>query len=179
MWDKAKKSFEKNENILIAFPLFAETIPSDLIEFLKGVLYQPTTKKKKISFILQSASLEACQRKCCEVFLERIVNNSGYCFGGVLSIGDMFGLWLNDERPKQKLKTVEKAAVYFSKNGNFGDFERSELKGPDSVGMDEARLLNRFHKFVINEYAEILGCTEDLRKRPLENVSQIDNVQEV
>ena len=166
-WKKIKEAFYNNDYILIAFPLFAESLPSILWEFLKYIHPVPEIKSgRRLAFILQCASLESCQRTCCEKLLDKLPEKLNCFFNGTLSVGDMFGLWLDDSRREEKLKPIENAGFLFAKDRCFFESEVKNLSEPEYVTESEAKIISRIKKFMINEYAEKLGCNYDLMNTP-------------
>ena len=55
-WDAIRAAYEKNDNILIALPLYVECIPGLLLEFLETLT--PKSGDARMSFILQSGFAE-------------------------------------------------------------------------------------------------------------------------
>ena len=59
-WTGAKEAYEKNSNILFALPLYVESVPGIMLEFLETL--QPKKEDgTKMSFILQGGFAEASQ----------------------------------------------------------------------------------------------------------------------
>ena len=54
-WDKIREAYDRNDNILIAIPLYVECIPGLLMEFLETL---SPRSGGKMSFILQSGFAE-------------------------------------------------------------------------------------------------------------------------
>ena len=77
-WDRIREAFDKNENILIALPLYVECIPGLLMEFLETVT--PKTDGSKLAFILQSGFAEGIQLRCGEEYLEKPIYPSDVDF---------------------------------------------------------------------------------------------------
>lgn len=68
-WTGAKEAYEKNSNILFALPLYVESVPGIMLEFLETL--QPKKEDgTKMSFILQGGFAEASQLRCGEAYLE-------------------------------------------------------------------------------------------------------------
>ena len=48
-WEKARKAFYSSENIIIATPLFAESLPGILIAFLESLAINPDDKNSPLT----------------------------------------------------------------------------------------------------------------------------------
>ncbi len=168
-WKKAKISFETNFNIIIVLPLYAESLPSILLEFLETLSDTSYDEKRNISFILHSGFIEACQRRCCETILKQIPGYIGGNFAGILSKGDTFPLWLY---PEDKLKDLlidfEKMGVYYAVNNNFFGKEVERITGSEYIAESEAKIINRVIKFVLYDLAEKFDAKTDLMFAPYE-----------
>ncbi len=60
----------KNDEILIALPLYVECVPGLLLEFLETL--PKKDERTRLSFLLQSGFAEGCQLRCGEAFLEKL-----------------------------------------------------------------------------------------------------------
>lgn len=167
-WAKAKEAFYENSHILIAFPLYVESLPGLLINFLESLLPVPKDNKiRKMSFILQSGFLEGCQRRCCEELLEKIPEKLGCQFAGTLSRGDMFAAYLYDSEMVNKLvQPFQDMGRYFAENQHFFGKEAEEFTGKEYISERESKVINRMIKFALNEFAENLGCSGSLYDKP-------------
>ena len=86
-WDRAADAFERNDHILIAFPLYVENLPGILLEFLSG-LSPKQVPGTRLSFLIQGGFPEASQSRCCEAFLETLPAQLGCAYAGTLIKGD-------------------------------------------------------------------------------------------
>ena len=89
-WDKAREAYLNNTEIIIALPLYVESAPGILLEFLETLPVKD--KNTRVSFILQSGFAEASQLRCGEEFLKKLPEYLGVSYGGTLIKGDNFGI---------------------------------------------------------------------------------------
>ena len=69
-WDIIRDAYLKNDEILIALPLYVECVPGLLLEFLETL--PKKDERTRLSFLLQSGFAEGCQLRCGEAFLEKL-----------------------------------------------------------------------------------------------------------
>ena len=69
-WDVICDAYMKNDEILIALPLYVECVPGLLLEFLETL--PKKDEHTRLSFLLQSGFAEGCQLRCGEAFLEKL-----------------------------------------------------------------------------------------------------------
>ena len=69
-WDIIRAAYIKNDEILIALPLYVECVPGLLLEFLETLPQKD--ERTRLSFLLQSGFAEGCQLRCGEAFLEKL-----------------------------------------------------------------------------------------------------------
>ena len=67
-WEMIRDAYIKNEEILIALPLYVECVPGLLLEFLETL--PKKDEHTRLSFLLQSGFAEGCQLRCGEDFCQ-------------------------------------------------------------------------------------------------------------
>ena len=122
-----------------------------------------------LSFLLQGGFPEACQRRCCEAYLETLPAQLGCEFGGTLSRGDLFGTGLVDDRTRAKLLApFTEAGSAFS--GRFDKAAADAFSGAEHMSARQIRMYNlvgrRISRFYIGRIAKKLGCRGRLDARP-------------
>lgn len=168
-WEIIKTAVETNFNIIIVLPLYSESVPSLLLEFLESLSDVEFDDKRKISFILHSGFIEACQRRCCEMFLEKLPEHIGGNFAGTLSKGNTFPFWLYpQEKLKALLEDFEKMGIYYSENRNFFGKEVGKINDAEYISESEAKIINRLIKFALYDFAEKFNTETDLMSAPYE-----------
>lgn len=166
-WQIAKETYRENINILIVLPLYTESLPSLLLEFLETLTDIQYNSRRKVSFILQSGFIEACQRHCCETLLKQIPGYIGGNFAGILSKGNMFPLWLYPkDNVKNMIKDFNIMGKYYAKNGSLIGEEVEKLTGSEYITETEAKIINRVIKFALNDFAEVFETKIDLMFAP-------------
>jgi hypothetical protein len=174
-WEDIKNFFISNENIVFALPLYIETPPGILLEFLEELSIclendsNSSFVDKRVSFILQSAFPEACQRRCCENYLKTIPKFLNSSFAGILSHGDTFNLSFVESTKMNTLASYELMGQKFvENNATFFFKECLDFTGPEYFSEAEAKKYNRLLKFFCQHIAEGKGCTGRLTDAPYE-----------
>jgi len=173
-WDEAREAFMTNDNIIIAVPLFVESLPSLLLEFLSTL---PTERKQpaKLSFILHGGFDEGHQLRLGEKFLQSLPAQLGCTSGGVLVKGGSF-LLRNRENSYIKKMTDKILASYakmglsFARNGSFSTPEAQKFTGPEKNPWIGILLFNLIFKRIVKKNFERIaqewGCSEPLDAKP-------------
>lgn len=169
-WKSAADAFYGNEHILIALPLYVESIPGILLEFLSALKIK-TRPGTKLAFLLQGGFPEASQSRCCEAYLETLPAQLGCEYAGTLIKGDMFGVGLVNEKEQRKmLAPFTEMGRYFANTGAFEKSVVDEFAAPEYLSERKIRF-NRFMQPVfdlLKRYiVKKLGCTGKLDARPL------------
>jgi len=173
-WDEAREAFMTNDNIIIAFPLFVECMPSLLLEFL-STLPTERTQPAKLSFILHGGFDEGHQLRLGEKFLQTLPAQLGCTFGGTLVRGGSFMLRMRDNSYIKKM-TDKMLAAYtemgksFALNGNFFTPEAKKFTSYEKNPKIGVLLFNLIFKRLVkknfNRMAQEWGCTRPLDDKP-------------
>lgn len=78
---------ESYEKALFVFPLYADSIPVTLLNFLKYVEENPPKNKPNINIIINCGFIECEQNDVCIEMIKLFCKEIGFDFGSVLSIG--------------------------------------------------------------------------------------------
>ena len=175
-WKQAANAFERNDRMLIAFPLYVENMPGILLEFLSG-LTPKQSPGTKLAFLIQGGFPEAIQSRCCEAFLETVPAQLGCDYAGTLIKGDMFGTGLVDEKTQMKmLAPFTEMGRTFAQNGCFEKSVADAFAGPEYMPENQIRMYNlvgkRISRFFMGRIAKKLGCKEKLDARPYERAAK-------
>lgn len=170
-WDDMRRAFDKEQNILIALPLYVECIPGLLMEFLETLT--PKNDGSKIAFILQSGFAEGIQLRCGEAYLEILAKKLGCEYMGTLVKGDNFSIRFFEDKMRDKITTpyLEMGREY-SVNGDFRSENCRKFTGPEVfpahirfiVGLMQKTLAKKMFAKVATDF----GCTRPLDYRPYE-----------
>lgn len=168
-WEKAKKAFLENENIVFALPVFAAILPGFMLEFLEEMISEREIKaNKKIAFILHSGFPEACQRRYCEDYLKTLPEMLNSTFSGILSYG-INVRFIKNTQLKEVLNAYQYMGTQFVKNnGTFFFKEAVEFTGDEHITEIQAKKFNQIFNFFCRHIAEEKGCTTGLQARPYE-----------
>ena len=168
-WDEIRKAYDESDNILIALPLYVESVPGLLMEFLETLA--PKSGNAKMSFILQSGFAEGIQLRCGEAYLEKLAGYLGCEYGGTLVKGGNFEIrFLSDESRVKATSPYAEMGREFSANGNFYSDKCKAFTGPEIFPAPVRVLVGFFFKTVVRKSfirdGESLGCTRPLDYKP-------------
>ena len=165
-WDAAREAFIKIDRIILALPLFVESAPSMLLEWLETL---PTERQRpaELSFILQSGFAEACQLRCGEQFLKSLPAQLGCNYGGCLIKGGNFGIRITKGKDRDKiLKPYIAMGRSYAAKGDFFTKEAHKFAGPETFPWLIRKLIMLLFRFFENKIfekaAKEWGCTQPL-----------------
>lgn len=169
-WEAAREAFIKSDNIIIALPLYVESAPSLLLEFLETL---PTKREKpaQLSFILQSGFAEGCQLRCGEQFLMSLPEQLGCTSGGCLLRGDNFGIRITEGKARDRVLTPYIAmGRSFGQKGSFLTPEARKFTGPETFSWFVRNIIKfvfwAYSKKIFDKTASDWGCTRPLNDQP-------------
>ena len=177
-WDAIRGAYLKNDEILIALPLYVECVPGLLLEFLETL--PKKDEHTRLSFLLQSGFAEGCQLRCGEAFLEKLPEYLGVRYGGCLVKGNNFGIRIIDEdQQAQATKPYQAMGKLFAEGDGFFRKEAKKFTGPEYLPLP-ARLLmglifKTFAKKMFQQAAASWGCRAPLDEKVWET-DQEDNI---
>lgn len=164
-WDIIRDAYMKNDEILIALPLYVECVPGLLLEFLETL--PKKSKDTRLSFLLQSGFAEGCQLRCGEAFLEKLPGYLGVRYGGCLVKGGNFGIRiLDEEKQAQATKPYQAMGRLFAEGEGFFREEAKKFTGPEYFPLPMRLLIGLIQKTLakkmLQKAAESLGCSTPL-----------------
>lgn len=164
-WGAIWEAYLKNDEILIALPLYVECVPGLLLEFLDTL--PGKDECTRLSFILQSGFAEGCQLRCGEEFLQKLPEYLGVRYGGCLVKGDNFSIRLLDEKQRERVtKPYQAMGAVFAKGDGFFRKEAKKFTGPEFFPLPVRLLLQiifkTFGKKRFQKAAASWGCYESL-----------------
>ena len=168
-WDSIREAWDKNDNILIAIPLYVENLPGLLLEFLATLT--PKDGTARIAYILQGGFAEGAQLRCGEEYLVMLSKRLGCEYKGTLVKGDNFSIrFFEGEQQDKVTGPYQKMGEVYGRNGDFFDDECKKFTGPE-VFPAHIRLLvgiifKTFAKNAFKKMAKKWGCDKPLDYRP-------------
>ena len=167
-WDTIRDAYIKNDEILIALPLYVECVPGLLLEFLETL--PKKDEHTRLSFLLQSGFAEGCQLRCGEEFLAKLPEYLGVRYGGCLVKGDNFGIrLLNEEKQEQITKPYQAMGELFTEGDGFLREEAKKFTGPEyfplPVRLIMQLVFKTFGKKMFQKAAASWGCAVPLDKK--------------
>lgn len=171
-WEMIRDAYIKNEEILIALPLYVECVPGLLLEFLETL--PKKDEHTRLSFLLQSGFAEGCQLRCGEEFLTKLPGYLGVRYGGCLVKGDNFGIRvLDEEKQKQVTKPYQAMGELFAEGDGFFREEAKKFTGPEYLSLPMRLLMQfvfkTFQKKIFQKVAVSWGCNTPLDYKVLGN----------
>ena len=166
-WNPAREAYLTNEKIIFALPMYVESIPSLMLEFLETL---PTDHRltRELSFILHGGFDEGYQFRLCERLLKSITAQLGCSYGGCLIKGGSFMFRLFKE---QQVESMTKGHInmgrMFARNGNFMTPEATKFTGVERYPWLVRQMLTGILlKFIVNpkfdKFAKEWGCVTPL-----------------
>lgn len=168
-WDEAREAYINNTEIIIALPLYVESAPGILLEFLETLPVKD--KSTRVSFILQSGFAEASQLRCGEEFLKKLPEYLGVSYGGTLIKGDNFGIRIVKEEDVIKLTGPykEMGKAFASENGFLSETV-NKFAGPEYFSLPIRLMLQLMFKTIAKkrfaEAAREFGCNVPIDYKP-------------
>ncbi len=119
-------AWEESEALLLAFPLYAYSLPAPAVRFVARLApLVGTGAGKSLSFLCQYGFREACHARPCERQLRRVAESLGARYGGTLVRGGCEGL---REFPapvaRRRLDGFRQMGRHYAANGLCFDPER-------------------------------------------------------
>jgi hypothetical protein len=167
-WDSIRDAYIKNDEILIALPLYVECIPGLLLEFLETL--PKKSKDTRLSFLLQSGFAEGCQLRCGEAFLEKLPEYLGVRYGGCLVKGGNFGIRiLDEEKQAQATMPYQEMGKLFAEGDGFFREEAKKFTGPEYFPLPARLIMGLIHKTLakkmLQKAAASWGCSVPLDEK--------------
>ena len=168
-WDEAREAYINNTEIIIALPLYVESAPGILLEFLETLPVKD--KNTRVSFILQSGFAEASQLRCGEEFLKKLPEYLGVSYGGTLIKGDNFGIRIVKEEDVIKLTGPykEMGKAFASENGFLSETV-NKFAGPEYFSLPIRLMLQLMFKTIAKKRfakaAREFGCNVPIDYKP-------------
>lgn len=167
-WDVIREAYIKNDEILIALPLYVECVPGLLLEFLETLPRKD--EHTRLSFLLQSGFAEGCQLRCGEEFLAKLPGYLGVQYGGCLVKGDNFGIRiLGEEKQAQVIKPYQAMGELFAEGDGFFREEAKKFTGPEyfplPVRLIVGLLFKTLGKKMFQKAAASWGCSVPLDEK--------------
>lgn len=167
-WEVIREAYRKNEEILIALPLFVECAPGLLLEFLETLPQKD--ERTRLSFILQSGFAEGCQLRCGEEFLQKLPEYLGVRYGGCLVKGNNFVIRLLDGEQRERItKPYQSMGAVFAEGDGFLRKEAKKFTGPEVFSFPVRLMLQIVFKTVgkktFQKAAASWGCNTPLDRK--------------
>ncbi len=167
-WDAIRDAYIRNDEILIALPLYVECVPGLLLEFMETLPEKDA--HTRLSFLLQSGFAEGCQLRCGEAFLEKLPEYLGVRYGGCLVKGDNFGIRiLGEEKRAQVTGPYQAMGRLFAEGDGFLREEAKKFTGleyfPLPIRLLMGLIFKTLAKKMLQKAAASWGCSVPLDEK--------------
>ncbi|MDR2957368.1 MAG: NAD(P)H-dependent oxidoreductase [Coriobacteriales bacterium] len=134
-WGSIRAAFDNNNIIVFALPLYIESVPGIMLEFLETLspkAHAEGVVATRIGFILQSGFPEASQLRCGEQLLEKLPGYLNCEYAGTLIKGNMFAASLLDsEAAETMLYPFATMGEEFARSNSFDKKKATEFAKPE------------------------------------------------
>ena len=169
-WSAAREAYLSSEKIIFALPMYVESIPSLMLEFLDTL---PTERQlpAELSFILHGGFDEGYQFRLCEKLLKSITSQLGCSYGGCLIKGGSFMLRLFSDKEVEKMtKSYIEMGRSYAWNGDFQTPASRKFTGTERYPWLIRQLSALVLKLIVNrkfeQFATDWGCDRPLDDKP-------------
>jgi hypothetical protein len=172
-WDEIRSAFYRNGNILMALPLYVESIPGYMMEFLETLSPKVNLEghpKTKLSFLLQGGFSEASQLRCGERYLEKLPGFLNCEYGGTLIKGSMFITHMLPDTAAQKIVfPFIESGKEFARSGVFDKARVDQFAAPEFYSKRFIfihTLLSPLNKLFFVVFFKKNGCRGSISAQP-------------
>jgi NAD(P)H-dependent FMN reductase len=129
--DDHVKAFENADTVIMIFPLYCDSMPGLVKEFLERLSFVENARGKKVGFIVQSGFPEAIHSTFIEKFLIKFSARMGFVYLGTAIKGGVEGIQIMPPMMTKKLfERFRKLGEDFAKTGKFSQDIINEFSKP-------------------------------------------------
>ena len=129
--EKHKQIYSDSETVIVAFPLYADSMPGIVKHFLEHTARPEMTHPKSLGFIVQSGFPEAIHSVFVEKYLAKFAGRAGCSYLGTIIKGGGEGIRMSSEKRNRKLfDQFYRLGSIFAETGKFDENIVRELKRP-------------------------------------------------
>ncbi len=123
--------FSDSENVIIVFPLYTDSMPGIVKEFIEQVYNLETEKTRKIGFIVQSGFPESVHSLYVEKYLEKLTKRMNLEYSGTVIRGGSEGIRLMPAVMTEKLfRRLRALGEHYAGNYVFSQYINNEIRKP-------------------------------------------------
>lgn len=170
-WNEICQKIEQYDNVVFALPLYIDTVPSILLEFLEGLT--PRKTRGNIAFIIASGFAEAFQSDCCKKYLLTLPEKYNFDYKGCLVKGSTFGVHFfppdNPITAKSTTPFMEMGEV-FGEKGEIPENLADAFSAPYRLNKKQVimyKLLIPIQNLFMQKLSKQLGAKTKLMVKPL------------
>jgi len=173
------ETFSRATDVIIIFPLYTDSMPGIVKEFLENIYSQHNNyRTKNLGFIVQSGFPEAIHSVYVERYLEKFTRRLGHNYLGTVIKGGVEGIQVMPPGMTRKLfENFRKLGEHFAEKGEFSSQIMKKLKGPlrmSKVKFMGFRLLTKtpLMNFYWNSQLKKHGAWEKRFDRPMDVLNE-------
>lgn len=122
------QAFNEAKTIIIAFPLYTDSIPGIVKEFIEQVAEKGVSTPKKIGFIVQSGFPEPIQSTYVEKYLKKLTERLKCVYLGTLIKGGVEGIQIMSPKMTNKLfMKFQNLGIHFASHTEFDEMIKNEF----------------------------------------------------
>ena len=175
--EKAVDILESADTIILIFPLYSDSMPGIVKEFIENITAHTTTSNKNVGYIVQSGFPESIQSSFIERYLKKFTEKRLSCnYLGTVIKGGVEGIQIMPANMTRKLfSRFYELGVYFARTGTFSPQITAKLRKPFKLSNGRKilfRILNLtgLANYYWNSNLKKYGAYERRFDRPYEQV---------
>lgn len=123
--------FEDSDEVIIFFPLYTDSMPGIVKEFLERIAENPQSQNKRVGFVVQSGFPESIHSTYVKRYLKKYCARIKVDYIGTVIKGGVEGIQIMPPSMTRKLfNSFKKLGENFAKSGNFSKEIVEELGMP-------------------------------------------------
>ncbi len=129
--DETMEAVRRADAVLVAFPLYTDSMPGIVMEFFESILDNGVLNGKKILFFVHSGFPEAIHASFVVKYLERFALKCGAEYAGTITKGGSEGIKMQPEWMTRRLfESMREIGRSFAENGALAEHLLKRLAGP-------------------------------------------------
>lgn len=131
--DQFTEAFDKASCVLLAFPLYTDAMPANVMSFIETLQqFKDRKDNPAMGFMVQSGFMEAAHSRHVERYLQKLCVRLGCAYIGTIVKGGVEGIRIRPENMTRHLfEQVREIGRVFSENGQFDPVLLKRLSKPE------------------------------------------------
>jgi NAD(P)H-dependent FMN reductase len=130
-----KKAFLEADEVVLALPLYTDSMPGIVKNFIECLADAKDLKGKRVAFIIQSGFSESIHSEAVAAYFERLCRRLGLVHAGTLIKGGVEGIQIMPDKMTAKLRAkFFRAGGELVSGGRFSEELAREMAKPRQLG---------------------------------------------